>query len=281
MVGVQNEDAVHRAGENRVHLVVLGRHREAHAQEVRGVVEFVARRHEGLAGVILERAGCDRRHLRDHAMLGNLALHRIIHVRAVVIESRKRADSAAHDGHRVRIAAEAFEEAVELRVQHGVPRDRVGELGILIRLGQLAVQEQVADFQEARLLGELLDRVATVEQDAGVTIDVGDLAFAAGGRGEARVQREHARLGVHLADVDHIGTDRAAVDGQFDRLAIGMDGRLAVRFHLVLHRCSLLNSIGLQPVSRRCGHNRSCARKLHYGLARRAQEQYRGRVPRR
>jgi hypothetical protein len=84
------------------------------------------------------------------------------------------------------------------------------------------VQQQVADFQEARLLGQLVDRVAAVEQDAGVAVDVGDLALAAGRRGEARIQREHARLGVQLADVDHVGTDRAAVNGQFDRLAIGM-----------------------------------------------------------
>ena len=34
VIGMQDEDAVHRAGQNRVHLVFLARHREAHVQEV-------------------------------------------------------------------------------------------------------------------------------------------------------------------------------------------------------------------------------------------------------
>ncbi|MNI27172.1 hypothetical protein D3C73_808970 [compost metagenome] len=49
------------------------------------------------------------------------------------------------------VAAEAFEEAVELGVQHGVPRDALLEFFIFGGVGQLAVQQQVADFQEVRL----------------------------------------------------------------------------------------------------------------------------------
>jgi hypothetical protein len=39
MVGMQDEDALHGARQHRVHLVVLARHREAHMQEVGGVVQ--------------------------------------------------------------------------------------------------------------------------------------------------------------------------------------------------------------------------------------------------
>ena len=38
VVGVQDEDAVHRARQHRIDLIVLGRNGEAHAQEVRRVV---------------------------------------------------------------------------------------------------------------------------------------------------------------------------------------------------------------------------------------------------
>ena len=166
VVGVQDEDAVHRLGDDRVDLVLLARHREAHVQEVLGVVEIVARIDEGLADRILVGHGRDRRHLRDHAMGGDHPLLRIVDVGAVVIEGRQRADHAAHDRHRMRVAAEARKNrvicsctivwwvmcAVELRV---------------LRLGrQLAVQQQVADLHEVAVLGELLDRIAAIEQDA-------------------------------------------------------------------------------------------------------------------
>jgi hypothetical protein len=39
---------------------------------------------------------------------------------------------------------------------------------------QLAVEKQVRHFHEARLLGELVDRIAAVKQDALVAIDIGD-----------------------------------------------------------------------------------------------------------
>ena len=39
---------------------------------------------------------------------------------------------------------------------------------------QLAVDEQVGDLEVGRLLGELLDRVAAVLEDALVAVDVGD-----------------------------------------------------------------------------------------------------------
>ena len=94
MIGVQDEDPVDRPREHRVDLVVLGRHREAHAQEVRGVVEIVLRIHEGLADGIFVGHGGERRHLRDHAHGGDHALVRIIDVGRVVIEGRERADAA-------------------------------------------------------------------------------------------------------------------------------------------------------------------------------------------
>ena len=55
------------------------------------------------------------------------------------------------------------------------------------------------------MLGELLDRVAAIEQHALVAVDIGDLGFAARRRGEAGVVGEHAGLGVELADIDDVG----------------------------------------------------------------------------
>ena len=76
----------------------------------------------------------------------------------------------------MRVAAEALEEPAHLLVHHRVVRDAVVEIGLLRRGRQFAVQQQVADLEEVAVLGELLDRVAAIEQDALVAVDVGDLA---------------------------------------------------------------------------------------------------------
>ena len=79
------------------------------------------------------------------------------------------------------VAAEAGEEARHLLVHHGVARDAVVEI-VLLGLGrQFAIEQQVADFEEIAVLGELVDRIAAMKQDALVAVDEGDRRFAACG----------------------------------------------------------------------------------------------------
>jgi hypothetical protein len=55
-----------------------------------------------------------------------------------------------------------------------VVRDVVGPLLELRLVRQLAVEDEVGDLEVGGLLGELLDRVAAVAQDAVVTVEVRD-----------------------------------------------------------------------------------------------------------
>ncbi len=64
------------------------------------------------------------------------------------------------------------------------------------------------------MLGEVGDRIAAIEQDAFVAVDIGDLGLAACRRGEAGIVGEDPGLGVELADVEHFGADGAVVDGK-------------------------------------------------------------------
>ena len=116
VIGVQDEDAVHRARQHWVDFVLLARHRELHVEEVRGVIEFVARIDEGLADRIFIGHRGNGRHLRDHAEGGDVALDRIVDVHGVVIEGRERTDGADHHRHRMGVAPEAGEEPVHLLV---------------------------------------------------------------------------------------------------------------------------------------------------------------------
>ena len=165
-----------------------------------------------------------RRHLGDHADRSDHPLVRIGDVGRVVIEGRERADAAGHDRHRVRVAPEPLIEPAHLLVHHGVAGDAIVEIGLLRGGRQFAVEQEVAGLEEVAVLGQLLDRIAAIEQDAFVAVDIGDLRLAAARRGVAGIVGEHPGLGVELADVDDRGADRSLVDRE--RLFLVADDEL-------------------------------------------------------
>src|SRR3546814_10144606 len=59
------------------------------------------------------------------------------------------------------------------------------------------------------MFGQLVDRIAAVEQDALVAVDIGDRGFAACRGGEAGVVGEGAGLAVERADVDDLRAHRS------------------------------------------------------------------------
>ena len=92
----------------------------------------------------------------------------------------------------MRVAAEAAQEEVQLLVHHRVMGHLRVEIGLLSRVRQFAVQDQVADVHEVAVHGQLFDGEAAVQQLALVAVDVRDARFAGGGGHEAGVEREHA-----------------------------------------------------------------------------------------
>ena len=218
VVGVQREDPVHRPAQDRIDHVVGRRHREAHVQEVRGVVEVVARIDEGLAHVILEGPGNDGRHLGDHPDRRHLALPGVVDVGRVVVEGRHRPHDAADHRHRMRVPPEAAEEIRHLLVQHGVVGDAGFEILHLLRGRQFAVEQEIGDLEEMRLRGQLLDGISAVEQLALVAINIGDRALAGPGGGIAGIEGEDAALRIEPADVDDVRTDGSVIDREVERL---------------------------------------------------------------
>ncbi len=214
MVGVQDEDLVERVGENRIDLVFLARHREAHIQKILGKAQRVLWIHEGLADGIFVRHRGERRDFCDHPHRCDHALVRIGDVGGVVIERGQRAYGCHHDRHRMGVAAETLKEPRQLLVDHGVMDHAAVEV-LLLRLGRkLAVKQEVTGLEEVAVFGELLDRIAAVFQDAGVAVDIGDLGLAAAGGGKTGVIGEHSGLGVELGDVDHVRPNGAAQNGE-------------------------------------------------------------------
>src|SRR5437763_4586486 len=162
----------------------------------------------------------------------------------VVIEGGERAGYPAQHRHRMGVAPKAAVEGAELLVHHRVVGDVVEELLSLLGGRQLAEQEQIRHLHEIAFLGQLLNRIAAVEQYALVAVDIGDAGAAGGGRHEAGIVGEVSGLPVQLADIDDFGADRAFEHRQLDRLAGGVVdqrhraaglGDVAV---VAVHRCT-------------------------------------------
>jgi hypothetical protein len=148
VVRVQDQDAVQRAHQHVVDLVLFARVAEHHAHEVGAVRQVVARIHKRLADRILVRHRHQGRHLGDQADGRHFAVLRIVDVQRVVVERGQRADGADQHRHRVRVAAETAEEELHLLVHHGVLGHGGDELLFFCLVRQFAVQQQVAGFQE-------------------------------------------------------------------------------------------------------------------------------------
>ena len=98
----------------------------------------------------------------------------IVDIERVVVERRQRTHRTDQHRHWVCIATEATEEKLHLLMHHGVIRHRGDKFRLLRWIGQLAVQQQVASFQEVAIHCELLDRVAAIKKFAFITINVSD-----------------------------------------------------------------------------------------------------------
>ena len=219
MIGVQHKDAIERALDHWIDLVVLAGVGKHHVQEVARIAELVLGVHVGLACAVFVGHGHQRGHLGNQADGGDFTVLRVVDVGAVVVEGRQCADQAGHDGHRVRIAPEAAQEKLHLLVDHGVVGHAFGEVGLGCCIGQVAVQQQVAGLHEIALGRQLLDRIPAVEQFTFVAVNVGDGRLTRRRRQKSRVIGEHAGLCVQLADIDHIRPDIALVNRQIDARA--------------------------------------------------------------
>jgi len=179
--------------------------REEQVQEVGAVIETRLRVHGRLAflGAVGERG--ERADLGDQDGGGLVELGQVMRtlvgaeLRVVATEGVQR---GGQHGHRVGVTGEAAERDTQAFVDLGVVEDAGLEGGQLGGGGQLAVDEQVGRLDEVGLLGQVLDGVAAVAEDALFAVDERDLGLAGPGVGITVVEGDVARLVAQLADVD-------------------------------------------------------------------------------
>ena len=200
VVGVEDEEDVEGLRQPRVGLVPDLGHLVEHREEVLGVAEVVVGIDVGQPEVVAVRERRERRHLRDQPDRRHVALLGIVDLLRARVEGRERADRGEQHPHRMGVVTEALDELLDVLVDEGVVDDVVLPALELGRGGQLAEDQQVGDLDIARVLAELLDRIAAVLEDARLAVDVGDRRAARRGVRERRVVGHEAE--VVLVDLD-------------------------------------------------------------------------------
>ncbi len=193
VVGVEDEEDVERPGQRRVGVVARLGDLPHHRQEVGGEVEAVVGVDERHAGREAVGARGQRRHL-GHEPDG-LAQHVVaVEVLRLRVEGREGRHGRDEHAHGVGVVVEALHEPLpHVLVDERVVRDVIAPLLELGGVGELAEDEEVGHLEVARVLGELLDRITAVAQDAGLAVELGDRALGSGRRTERRIEEPQPR----------------------------------------------------------------------------------------
>ena len=112
------------------------------------------------------------------------------------------------------IVGEGRHHGVDIGVDKVVFFDSFGEIGQLLRGGQLAKEDQKGDFQEGALFGQNFDGVSSVFKNTFITVDVGDLRGASDGVHISGVIGSEDKAFV-LDFLKVSGFDEAVGDGDF------------------------------------------------------------------
>ena len=228
MIGVEDEEHVHGVLQRRMRRVLHLRRLEHHVEEVARIGEVVVGirvRHPDHVSVA-ERGNGD--HLRDEAVDLLLPALRVEDVLGLGIERAEGGDRRDQLAHRVGVVAERVEQPLEVLVDDRVVGDVVRPVVELGLVRELAVDEEVGDLEVGALLGELLDRIAAVLEDAFVAVDEGDGAAAprrVHEGGVVRHQAEVVAVDFDLPKVERL--DRPILDRDLVRLpgAVVGDGK--------------------------------------------------------
>ena len=139
-----------------------------------------------------------------------------------MVEGRERVDDRREGRHRVRVLREPVVEALDVFVQQCVLADLAAELVSLRLRGQLAVDEEPRRFEERRVLlvGDVVDVVAAVAEDANLAVDERDRRLGGAGVHVAVVECDESGLRAQLRDVDGAFAFGPTHDGELDLLAV-------------------------------------------------------------
>ncbi len=194
MVGVEDEEDVEGAGEDGVGLEPGLGHLPEHGEEVGDEVERVVRVDERHAHAEPVGGRGQGRHFGDEAddlLVAGLGIEDVL---GVEVEGGEGGHGGDEHPHRMGVVVEALQEPLSyVLVDERVVRHVVAPLVELRLVRQLALQQEIGHLQIGGVLGQLLNGIAPVAQDAGVPVEERDGTLAGRRRHEAGVVEPHPR----------------------------------------------------------------------------------------
>jgi hypothetical protein len=118
------------------------------------------------------------------------------------------------------VVLKPLHQLLDVLVQQGVLRDFVGPGLELFFGGQLSEEDQVRGFEIGAVLGQLLDGIPAIPEDALVAVDLGNRAPAGRGVEEGRVVGREAESPTAWICLRSVARPRRP-DGDFARLPGG------------------------------------------------------------
>ncbi len=246
VVRVEDEENVERPLEDRVGRVVLLPHAEEHVEEVAAVRERVVWVEVGTTGRVAEAPRGEGRHLGDDLDDVLVAGRLVADVLRLRVEGREGGDKGDQLAHHVGVVEEPVHRSDHVLVNERVVGDLILPGAVLVGGRKLAVEEEVGDLEEGRVLRQLLDRVAAVAQDSLVAVDHGDRRAAGGRVLVRRVVAEEAEVVAVRLDLPEVhGGDGPVLDRELvlcagavvgDRQRVGHLGLQGLAFVVVQGR---------------------------------------------
>jgi len=111
------------------------------------------------------------------------------------------------------VILEPLHQLLDVLVQQRVLRDGVGPLLKLLFRREFPKQDEIRRFEVGAVLGEFLDWIAAVPEDAFVAVDIGDGAAAGRGVEKSRVVGHQAGVVSALDLLEIRGANRPVLDG--------------------------------------------------------------------
>src|ERR1043166_4857072 len=204
VIGVQDVKHSQRSFKHRVRLVLQFGGLEHHVEEVAFVTQIVIGVRILHTDPVTKRERRNRRNFRDQSIdlfPATLDIENLFRVR---IKSRQRAESGFEHAHRVRVVVKTVDHLLDTFVDESVVGDVSGPFGKLCGCRELAVKQQVSDFEIRALLSELIDGIAAVFEDPLVAIDKGDAALAGSSIHERRIVSHQSEIVVRDFDLAQI-----------------------------------------------------------------------------
>ena len=203
VVSVEDQQFVDRLGNDGIDLIIFAVFGKHHLEEVLRVTERGVRLVVVKALAFAVDTSSDHRKLTNEAENGGSLLSiGTVRIEGFWVETMQCIDGGGKHAHWVGTFRVSIQDSIDAGRQGCFSFDTVNHRGQLVTSWQLSVDQEISHFKEGSFVGQILDRITTVTQDALLTIQKGNSATARTGIFEPWVKGDVIGLSTQFLNID-------------------------------------------------------------------------------